>query len=147
MKVKIIYPSFTGLFIAIVIIFIGLLCADGYNNMESTKYSNVKNCKDFEKWYESMNYLDAFPQGEHAEEVSKIFYEAAKSDGRIKWIYGCGEHFSNIPLGEELKNLSYQLALERNNFESWEEYLETADSAHIYEAQNKLDSIRTVSIK
>lgn len=142
MRFKIIPKS--GCAILFSLLFIGLCLAgvDGCNNMESSMYQEVRNAQDYDRWYECMKYLDKYPTGEHSAEISDIMYQELEKDGRIGYVYGFGEKYSNIPLGNRLKNLSYILAVRRNDYNGWEEYIEKADASNLRDAKEKLDSIK-----
>ena len=105
-------------------------------------YKNIKNAQDYDRWYECMKYLDKYPTGEHSEEVSDIMYQELEQDGRIGYIYGFGEKYSNIPLGNKLKELSYNIAFRRNDYLGWEEYIKNAHTSDLKDAIEKLDSIK-----
>ena len=142
MRFKIIPKSGCAILSSLLFIGLCLVGVDGCNNMESSMYKDVKNAQDYDRWYECMKYLDKYPTGEHSEEVSDIMYQELEQDGRIGYIYGFGEKYSNIPLGNKLKELSYNIAFRRNDYLGWEEYIKNEHTSDLNDAIVKLDSIK-----
>lgn len=138
MKVKFINKNPFAIIGVFLLMFMCAPLVDMCNGMESSMYKDVKNAKSFERWFECMKYIDKYPNGEHIEEVSKIFYEELKKEGNIYNIYIYGEKYSSIPLGEKLKELAYEVAVEKNTQYAWRKYIEVADSEHIKDAEERL---------
>lgn len=145
MRFKILPKSGCAILFSLIFIGFCLIGVDGCNNMESSMYKEVMKAQDYDRWYECMKYLDKYPTGEHISEISDIMYQELEKDGRIGYIYGFGEKYSNIPLGNRLKELSYNIATRRNDYIGWEEYIEAVDPIDLRDAIEKLDSIKQYS--
>lgn len=144
MKIKIVPKSGCAILGAMLLICLTLPFIDACNGMESTMYSEVKKAQDFDRWYECEKYLDKHPNGEHSLEVQNIFYEELEKDGRIDHIYKVGQRYSHLPSGRKYKDLAYKIALQRDTYTSWMEYLEVAETEDIKDAQERLDRLKGV---
>ena len=101
---------------------------------ESSMYSDVKNSKDYGRWYECTKYLDKYPNSKHSKEVSDIFYIEMKKEGKVDRIYKYGQKYSDLPIGRRLKDLAYELAILQNNSIIWDKYIEVAEPEDINNA-------------
>ena len=112
---------------------------DAYNGAERSIYSNVKNAKDYEVDYECMKYLDKYPKGKYAKDVSNILISKMKKDGDIKRTYKLGVRYASLEVGKKLKELSYKMAEIKNDYYSWSQYLEVCNIEDIKDAQERLN--------
>ena len=140
MEIKILPKSCLGVLLGFVGMILTVIIIATCSESEGSMYDEVINAKDFDKWYECSKYLDKHPTGKHVNEVSQIFLEELKKDGRIDWIYKYGVHYSHLPIGRKIKDLAYELAVTKNTFEDWQSYIEVADSVDIKDAYLYLES-------
>lgn len=87
MKIKILRKNGCAILAVLCLIGLCLPFVDAYNGADSSMYSNVKNAKDYEVDYECMKYLDKYPKGEYAKDVSNILMSKMKKDGDMRSIY------------------------------------------------------------
>ena len=77
MKIKILQKNGCAILAVLCLIGLCLPFVDAYNGAERSIYSNVKNAKDYEVDYECMKYLDKYPKGEYAKDVSNILINSS----------------------------------------------------------------------
>ncbi|MBE6311462.1 MAG: hypothetical protein E7080_10495 [Bacteroidales bacterium] len=139
MKIKILQKNGCAILAVLCLIGLCLPFVDAYNGAERSIYSNVKNAKDYEVDYECMKYLDKYPKGEYAKDVSNILISKMKKDGDIKRTYKLGVRYASLEVGKKLKELSYKMAEIKNDYYSWSQYLEVCNIEDIKDAQERLN--------
>lgn len=138
MKIKILRKNGCAILVVMCLIGLFLPFVDVYNGMESSMYSDVKKAAEYEIDYECMKYLDKYPQGEYAKEVSDILLHKMEKDGDIKRTYKMGLRYTSLEVGKDLKELAYKIAETKNDYYSWSQYIEVCDVEDMRDAQEKI---------
>lgn len=137
-RIKIIPKSGVAIICSLCLIGFCLPFVDMYNGTESTMYSNITEAKEYEIDYECMKYLDKYPRGQYYQEVSNILLSKMEKYGDVARTYKLGLRYSFLKVGKELKELAYKIAETKNDYYSWNQYVEVCDSVDIRDACERL---------